>query len=80
MPVYAVDKDCIIGHLTPTAEGYKFVELTIAGAPRMSFGATLKEALPDWAKDATFLEARDLLHAHDQLQGNGPRVSRAPEA
>jgi hypothetical protein len=69
MVVFAVDKYCcIIGHLTRTTEGFKFVELVIAGAPRTRLGATLEEALPDWAKDATFLEARDLLHAHDLLQ------------
>jgi hypothetical protein len=70
MAVFAVDQYCcIIGHVTPTAEGYKFVELVIAGAPRTSLGATPTEALPDWAKDATLLEARDLLHAHDLLLG-----------
>jgi hypothetical protein len=48
MAVFAVDKYCcIIGHLTPTTEGFKFVELVIAGAPRTRLGATLEEALPD---------------------------------
>jgi len=48
MAVFAVDQYCcIIGHVTPTAEGYKFVELVIAGAPRTSLGATPTEALPD---------------------------------
>ncbi len=72
MVVYVVDKDrCIIGRLTPADEGYKFIELTIAGMPRTSVGKTLRDALPDWAKDASFLEARDLLHAHDLLNGGG---------
>ena len=69
MAVYVVDKDrCIIGRFVPTDEGYKFIELTIAGAPRTSVGQTLKDALPDWAKEVSFLEANDLLHAHDLLR------------
>ena len=69
MLTYVVDKNrCIIGQFVPTGEGYKFIELTIAGAPRTSVGRTLRDALPDWAKDASFLEARDLLHAHDLIQ------------
>jgi hypothetical protein len=39
-----------------------------AGETAIGHGATLQEALPDWVKNATFLEARDLLHAHDLLQ------------
>ena len=68
MAVYVVDTDrCIIGRFVPAGDGYKFIELTIAGAPRTSVGKTLRDALPDWARDASFLEARDLLHAHDLL-------------
>jgi hypothetical protein len=78
MALYVVDKDrCIIGRFAPAGDGYKFIELTIAGEPRTSVGKTPRDALPDWAKDVSFLEATDLLHAHDllnkqQLEGVHP--------
>ena len=53
--------------IVPSTMDLLGIELTIAGAPRTSVGKTLRDALPDWARDASFLEARDLLHAHDLL-------------
>ena len=82
MAVYVVDEDrCVIGRFTPAGDGYKFIELTIAGTPRTSVGKTLRDALPDWAKDVSFLEATDLLHAHDLLRsGNKDLFIPMPEA
>ena len=79
MALYVVDKDrCIIGRFAPAGDGYEFIELTIAGKPRTSVGKTPRDALPDWAKDASFLEAADLLHAHDLLSKQQPGYEFIP--